>query len=54
MGYSPQKTPFDLADFLSKPGTPKTRKWNRYSQRATPAPAAAKAETVVAEAADKP
>ena len=33
MGYSPQKTPFDLTDFLSKPGSPKSRKWKRKRLR---------------------
>lgn len=37
MGYSPQKTPFDLADFLSKPGSPKARKWRRFSLGTKPA-----------------
>ncbi|MFN3846196.1 MAG: hypothetical protein ACK4RZ_10305 [Paracoccaceae bacterium] len=37
MGYSPQKTPFDLADFLSKPGSPKARKWQRFSLGRKPA-----------------
>ena len=41
MGYSPQKTPFDLTDFLSKPGSPKSRKWKQFSLNARPAPAAA-------------
>jgi hypothetical protein len=40
MGYSPQKTPFDLADFLSKPGSPKSRNWRRFSLGAKPAKAA--------------
>lgn len=41
MGYSPQKTPFDLTDFLSKPGSPKSRKWKQFSLNARPAPAVA-------------
>lgn len=67
MGYSPQKTPFDLTDFLSKPGSPKSRKWKRFALGARPAatPEAVEpeaeaevetdveAEATVAEPADK-
>ncbi|MFN4131011.1 MAG: hypothetical protein ACK4GC_14545 [Paracoccaceae bacterium] len=49
MGYSPQKTPFDLTDFLSKPGSPKSRnKWKRFSLGARPAAEPEKAEAEVA------
>ncbi|MFN3722969.1 MAG: hypothetical protein ACK4VZ_08005 [Paracoccaceae bacterium] len=44
MGYSPQKTPFDLTDFLSKPGSPKSRKWKRFSLGSRPATEPVKAE----------
>lgn len=51
MGYSPQKTPFDLADFLSKPAAPNTRKWKRFSMGARPAaPAPEAVEDEPAEA----
>lgn len=50
MGYSPQKTPFDLTDFLSKPGSPKSRKWQRFSMGSRPA--AAKPETDAEAVAD--
>ena len=50
MGYSPQKTPFDLTDFLSKPGSPKSRKWKRFSLGARPAAEPEKAETDSPEA----
>ncbi|WP_167852775.1 hypothetical protein [Pseudotabrizicola sediminis] len=39
MGYSPQKTPFDLTEFLSKPANPNIRKWKRFSMGARPAAA---------------
>lgn len=51
MGYSPQKTPFDLTDFLSKPGSPKSRKWQRFSLGSRPA--AAKADVVADPAEDE-
>ncbi|MDO8882197.1 MAG: hypothetical protein U0934_02440 [Pseudotabrizicola sp.] len=51
MGYSPQKTPFDLTEFLSKPGSPKSRKWKQFSLGARPAAAPEKAET---ETSDDP
>ncbi|NEX46356.1 hypothetical protein [Pseudotabrizicola algicola] len=51
MGYSPQKTPFDLADFLSKPATPRPRKWNRLGsgQRPAAVPEATAGDTVAVE-----
>ena len=48
MGYSPQKTPFDLTDFLSKPGSPKSRKWKRFSLGPRPAAEPEKADAEVA------
>jgi hypothetical protein len=51
MGYSPQKTPFDLTDFLSKPGSPKSRKWQRFSLSSRPA--AAKPEADAEPVADE-
>ena len=56
MGYSPQKTPFDLTEFLSKPGQPKSRKWQRFSMAGRPAKVEpesdAAAEPAEAEAED--
>ena len=51
MGYSPQKTPFDLTEFLSKPANPNTRKWKRFSMGARPA---AVVEETEAETPDAP
>jgi len=52
MGYSPQKTPFDLADFLSKPGLPKSRKWRRFSLVTKPAETEPVLEPGAADAPD--
>jgi hypothetical protein len=52
MGYSPQKTPFDLTDFLSKPGHPKSRKWQRFSMASRPAKTEPEADTSIAADVD--
>ncbi|MBC7146452.1 MAG: hypothetical protein H5U24_13770 [Thioclava marina] len=52
MGYSPQKKPLDLNEFLSQPAKKQSRKGFGYRRPPT-LPTAAKPETKSAEGDDK-